>query len=85
MEKFDIRKHKYLLVLLFIFILFMLVIANAYKYLPTSIDSYKIKTEQISELEPLAENVNYTTTTESLEQNTSIEEVSSEEISEDEN
>lgn len=36
MEKFDIRKYKYLLATIFIFIIFVMLIANAYKYLPSN-------------------------------------------------
>ena len=41
MEKFDIRNYKYLLATIFIFIIFILVVAHAYRYLPSQDESNK--------------------------------------------
>ena len=46
MEKFDIRKYKYSLIMLGILFLFALMVSNAYKYLP---DNNNISNEVVEE------------------------------------
>lgn len=75
MERFDIRKHKYLLTLIFIFLLFIMLVANAYKFLPQNIDTQKTENEQVYEQEK--QNVN--SSTDNIESSEDIEpEISSE-------
>ena len=51
MEKFDIRQYKFALILVFIFFLFVMLVGNAYKFLPKEMDQQEEQSMQVYELE----------------------------------
>ena len=51
MEKFDFRKYKYLLATVFIFVIFIMLVANAYKYLPKQNETNNLKNKNYIETE----------------------------------
>ena len=87
MEKFDIRNYKYLLATIFIFLIFILVVAHAYRYLPSQDESnkklnnvnYELKNQNT--YENLSENNNIEENEEDIEDETLIDEDENDDIS----
>jgi preprotein translocase subunit SecF len=82
MEKFDFRKYKYLLATVFIFVIFIMLVANAYKYLPKQNETNNLKNKNFIETE---EQYNAIETSDVNEEINKSEDVIKEESTIDEN
>ena len=69
MEKFDFRKYKYVLATVFILIIFIMLVSNAYKYLPKQNEINSLNNNPTIETEQ-----NYTSSIEVNEEETSNKE-----------